>query len=67
MHEVCKACHSVHRTEAEKQKCAQAQLQSDAVQMTMKRDFAKRFGFSCPWCGSVHATRKEITECREVG
>jgi len=63
MGDFCTACYGVHRTNAEKQRCAQAQQQSDAAQNLMRRDFAKRYADLCPWCGSVHLTKAERAKC----
>ena len=63
MSDFCTACFGTHRTDAEKQRCAQAQQQSDATQHTMKRDFAKRYADRCHWCGGTHLTKAERAQC----
>jgi hypothetical protein len=63
MGDFCTACYNTHRTNAEKQRCAQAQAQSDAAQNTMRRDFAKRYADRCHWCGGTHLTKAERAQC----
>jgi hypothetical protein len=63
MSDFCTACYGTHRTNAEKMRCAQAQEQSDAVQGTMRRDFAKRYADRCHWCGGTHLTKAERAQC----
>ncbi len=46
-----------------RRKAAQADQQDDVK----RAPFPRRYGFTCPSCGSVHATRKEVNECREIG
>lgn len=46
-----------------RRKSAQADQQDDV----RRGPFPKRYGFTCGACGSVHATQREITECRELG
>ncbi len=46
-----------------RRKAAQADAQDDVK----RAPFPKRYGFTCQSCGSVHETRRELTECREIG
>ncbi len=42
--------------------------QADAQDDVRRGPFApRRYGFTCPSCGSVHETRRELNECREIG
>ena len=56
--EMCPDCYGTHYTEAEKQKCRQAQAQSDA-----NAPFKKRYGDTCKWCGGIHLTKAERAQC----
>ena len=57
--EMCQDCYGTHYTEAERQKCRQAQQQDDAK----RAPFTKRYADRCNWCGGTHMTKAERAQC----
>ena len=61
--EMCQDCYGTHYTEAEKEKCRQAQLQEDAQPRLFGPRAMKRYADVCHWCGSIHSTPAERAQC----
>ena len=61
--EMCPDCFGTHYTEADKQKCRQAQQQEDAQRPLFGPRAMKIYADSCRWCGSVHLTSAERAQC----
>jgi hypothetical protein len=59
--DMCPDCYGTHYTDAEKQRCAQAQRQQDA--RLFGPAAMKRYADTCKWCGCVHASPAERAQC----